>query len=57
MTTASRPPPPGQETLLKKAEDDVLRLRDVLRTTKAELARSKDIADRLDRDRRKKEPH
>jgi len=43
--------------LLKKAEDDVLRLRDVLRTTKAEIARSKDIADRLDRDRRKKEPH
>jgi hypothetical protein len=58
MTTERRPPQPGKDSLLKQAEDDVSRLRDVLRTTKAEVARSKDIADRIEsQTRAKKKPH
>jgi hypothetical protein len=56
--TADHPPPRSRDAVLKQAEDDISRLRDVLRTTKAEVARSKDIVDRLEkRDRARKEPH
>jgi hypothetical protein len=58
MTAESRPPQRRKDSLLKQAEDDVSRLRDVLRSTKAEVARSKDLADRLEnRYPAKKEPH
>jgi hypothetical protein len=57
MTADGRPPPQSKDTLLKQAEEDVSRLRDVLRTTKAELARSKDIADRIENRRKKEPPH
>jgi hypothetical protein len=54
--TAENRPPRVKDSLLQQAEDDVSRLQDVLRTTKAELARSRDLADRLEKHDRAKKP-
>jgi hypothetical protein len=56
MTTERPLPTRAKDALLQQAEDDVTRLRQVLRTTKAEVARSKDIVERLEQRAQAKKP-